>query len=251
MKLTVLGSGCLLPVPGRGNSGYLLQTENHHILIDGGSGTLRRMADFGLNYRHIDYIVYTHLHPDHTLDLVPLLFALKYNPEIQLPGKLTIIAPFEFQTYFNRLMDIFGHWVIPEDLEIVIHEVLKDRITLSDVQILSGPTEHTDQSVTYRFSSGSGRDLFYSGDTDICKDLISNAKDVSVLLLECSFPDNLKRKGHLTPSECGKIAAETRSEHLLLTHFYPEVLNTDILSSVKQHFQGKVDLAYDGMEVLI
>ena len=68
MKLTVLGSGCLLPVPGRGNSGYLLQTENHHILIDGGSGTLRRMADFGLNYRHIDYIVYTHLHPDHTLD---------------------------------------------------------------------------------------------------------------------------------------------------------------------------------------
>lgn len=71
------------------------------------------------------------------------------------------------------------------------------------------------------------------------------------MLLECSFPDSLKRKGHLTPSECGRIAAETNCRRLVLTHFYPEILETDIISSVAKYYQGEVDLAYDGMELEI
>ena len=74
---------------------------------------------------------------------------------------------------------------------------------------------------------------------------------MTVLLLECSFPDKKKRKGHLTPSECGKIAAETGCERLILTHFYPEVLESDIIFSVSKYFHGGVDLAYDGMEVSV
>ena len=251
MKLTVLGSGSLIPVPGRGNSGYLLQTEKHTILIDGGSGTLRRIADFGLNYRDIDFIVYTHLHPDHTLDLVPLLFAFKYDPEVITPRKLGVIAPIGFQRYFDQIMEIYGSWVLPEDLRIMIHEVNKDKVDLGDIVIKSNPTEHSINSVSFRFTHKGGHDLFYSGDTDICTDLIENAKDVEVLLLECSFPDNQKRKGHLTPSECGKIASETGCNHLILTHFYPGTEESEVIFSIKSFFQGKVDLAFDGMEVLI
>ncbi|MDP7654183.1 MAG: MBL fold metallo-hydrolase, partial [Candidatus Marinimicrobia bacterium] len=79
MKLTILGSGVKIPFPGRGNSGYFLQTSEHNILIDGGSGTIRRVADFGLDYRSINTIFYTHMHPDHTFDLIPLLFAWKHD----------------------------------------------------------------------------------------------------------------------------------------------------------------------------
>ncbi len=71
------------------------------------------------------------------------------------------------------------------------------------------------------------------------------------MLLECSFPDDGKIQGHLTPSECGKIAAETECGRLVLTHFYPQVIGTDIKSSVEKFYDGPVDLAYDGMEIQI
>ena len=249
MKLTVLGSGSLIPVPQRGNSGYFLETKEHTCLLDGGSGTLRRIADFGLNYRSIDTLLYTHLHPDHTFDLVPLLFAFRHDPAIPTPGSLRIIGPPTFKTHFDQLMEIYGEWVLPEKIELNFQEVFRDTVTLEDVEIIANHTEHTEQSVTYRIVDRGGRDLFYSGDTDLCDELIESARGVDLLLLECSRPDDKKAKGHLTPSECGKIAAEVGCEHLVLTHFYPDVLETDIIASVSKHYEGKVDLAYDGMQI--
>ena len=73
MKLTILGSGVLIPFPGRGNSGYFLQSKEHNILIDGGSGTIRRVADFGLDYRSIDAIFYTHMPVSYTHLTLPTI----------------------------------------------------------------------------------------------------------------------------------------------------------------------------------
>jgi len=249
MKLTVLGSGVLIPVPKRGNSGYFLQTEDHSILIDGGSGTLRRMVDFGIDYKTIDTICYSHMHPDHTLDLVPLLFAYRHDPELVKPKFLKIVAPIGFQDYFNRLIEIYGGSVLCDWVDIEIQEVSRGEVILEDLLLICGHTEHTAHSVTYRFESGRGESVFYSGDSDVNDELIASAKGVDVMILECSFPDSLKRKGHLTPSECGLIAEETGCKRLVLTHFYPEILDTDIISAVAKYYRGEVDLAYDGMEI--
>lgn len=251
MKITVLGSGCLIPVPNRGNSAYLLQAGRHHILVDGGSGTLRGMADLGLDHRSIDVITYTHLHPDHTYDLVPLLFSFKYDPRVEMPKDLRIIAPRGFQAYFDALMDIYGDWVLPPRLNVQIEEVFRDTIKLEDLQIVVNHTEHVENSVSYRYVNGEGKAIFYSGDTDLCDELMTSARGANVLILECSFPDELKRTGHLTPSECGQIARETGCEWLILTHLYPEILQTDILSKVSEYFHGKTLVAYDGMEITV
>ena len=93
MKLTILGSGSLFPYPNRGNSAYLLECSEATILLDGGSGTLRRIADFGLDYSSIDIICYTHLHIDHTFDLIPFLFALKHDSKVKKPKVLLTWAP--------------------------------------------------------------------------------------------------------------------------------------------------------------
>ena len=61
----------------------------------------------------------------------------------------------------------------------------------------------------------------------------------------------MKREGHLTPSECGQIASDMGCNRLLLTHSYPEVLETDILSIVKKKFEGEAILATDGMKLEI
>ena len=250
MKLTIIGSGVLIPQTGRGNSGYFLETEHHSILIDGGSGTLRKFPEFNLDYRKIDTICYSHLHPDHTMDLIPLLFAFKHDPKVQpLDRTLQIIGPKGFQSFFNRMMDIFGQWVLTEDLEIKIKEVTREKIPLTDVNIICNRTIHTDHSVTYRFDDGKGNDIFYSGDTILCEELIESARGVKTLILECSAPDEMKSENHLTPTECGKIAAESKCEILVLTHFYPEVLKTDILGTISRYYNGKIEMAYDGMVI--
>ena len=250
MKLTVIGSGVLIPQAGRGNSGYFLETEHHSILIDGGSGTLRKFPVFNLNYRNIDTICYSHLHPDHTMDLIPLLFAFNHDPKVLTNGRtLNIIGPKGFRSFFEKMMDIFGQWVLPKDLEIKIKEVTREKIPLTDVNILCSRTRHTDHSITFRYDDGKGNDIFYSGDTTLCAELIESARDVKTLILECSTPDKMKSKKHLTPTECGKIAAETHCNKLVLTHFYPEVLKTDILGAVSKYYNGNIEMAYDGMVI--
>ncbi len=251
MQLTVLGSGVLIPVARRGNSGYLLQVGEETILIDGGSGALRRAADLNLDYRSIQIICYSHLHPDHVFDLVPLLFAWKHDPQVTWPRTLTILGPRGFHDYYTRLMELYGHWVLHDQLTVEIHELFRDQFSTEAVTINTIHTAHMDYSLGFRFADRQGHSLFYSGDTDYSEEVIEGAREVEVLLLECSYPDEERKEGHLTPTTCGRLASRTRCERLVLTHFYPTVLSQDIPALVKAHFSGPVDLAYDGMQIQV
>ena len=84
MELIILGSGTGVPSLTRGSPAFLVKAENQSILLDGGSGTLVRMLQAGVTYKDVDAILYTHIHPDHVAELVPLIFACKY------PGAPTV-----------------------------------------------------------------------------------------------------------------------------------------------------------------
>ena len=58
MKLTILGSGCGMPTIKRGSPGYFLQIKDQNILIDGGSGTLSKLATAKIDYFKINKIFY-------------------------------------------------------------------------------------------------------------------------------------------------------------------------------------------------
>jgi glyoxylase-like metal-dependent hydrolase (beta-lactamase superfamily II) len=44
---------------------------------------MRRLLEVGISIDKLSYVFYSHLHPDHTGELVPFLFATKY-PETSL-----------------------------------------------------------------------------------------------------------------------------------------------------------------------
>src|SRR5829696_7825976 len=91
MRLTILGGSAAGPNPGQGCSGYLIDSGPTQVVIDFGAGTfteLRRHVDF----RRIDAVVLSHLHLDHTLDVLPLRYALAYNP-IPPPHPLPLWLP--------------------------------------------------------------------------------------------------------------------------------------------------------------
>ena len=93
--------------------------------------------------------------------------------------------------------------------------------------------------------------MVYSGDAAFCEDLIELAGNANMLILECSYPDQLAQLDHLTPSQAGRIAAEANARHLVLTHFYPVCQEAEIEAQAKKVFPGPLTLARDGLALTV
>ena len=248
MELIILGSGTGVPSLKRSSPAALINAGSKSILLDSGAGTLVRMLQAGVTYKDLDIILYSHIHPDHVADLVPLIFACKYKEDPR-EKDLFIIGGRGFRDYFEGLRELYGDWIEPETFRIRIKEVLADTITLNDIQITTLPLEHTPESVGYRVESFMGWNLVYSGDTDYCHNIVQLARGADLLILEASFPDGKKVKGHLTPSLAGRIAQEAGCRKLILTHFYPPCDTSDIKGECQRIFHGEVLLAEDMMRI--
>jgi ribonuclease BN (tRNA processing enzyme) len=98
---------------------------------------------------------------------------------------------------------------------------------------------------------GAGARLVYTGDTGFDAALGTWARGCDVLLAECSLPQPLGIPMHLTPEECGELAALAEPGLLALTHFYPPVENVDIRAIVGARFGGEVALVRDGWTTTI
>ena len=249
-ELIVLGSGTGIPSLRRASPGLLVFSDSTKILIDSGSGTLRKMLEVGVTYRDIDMILYTHIHPDHVSDLVPIIFATKYA-DVPREKELLCIGGPGFESYFETLKKVYGHWIDPRSYELTIKETSEEGLLYRDLKILSKPMAHISESVGYRIEFKDGKSMTVSGDTDYCQNIVDLGYGVDILILECSFPDGKKVEGHLTPSLAGRIASESHCRKLLLYHLYPICDQYDILMQCRQGYQGEVLLAEDLMKVKI
>jgi ribonuclease BN (tRNA processing enzyme) len=251
MKLTILGSGTGIVTARRGSSGYLVCVGGKKILIDSGSGTLKKLAEASSSFREINYAIYTHFHPDHVVDLISLLFALRIPNDDDKDKNLTIIGPAGMKDLYQNLCRVFNNFIEPRGYDLVIKELSGGHADFKDFKISSCPVKHLENSIAYRVESKEGKTLVYSGDTGYCKSIVELAKDVDVLLLECSYPKHIEAEGHLNATLAGKIARESNCKKLILTHFYPICDDHDILGQCKEEFSGDLILAEDLMNIEI
>src|SRR5437773_2287791 len=94
-----------------------------------------------------------------------------------------------------------------------------------------------------------GRRIVYTGDTGPSESLAAWARGCDLLLCECSLPASMGIAEHLTPEQCGDLAAAAAPKQLALTHFYPPVEHEDIGAIVAARYGGPVTLAFDGWYV--
>ena len=251
MKLYILGSGTCVPNTRRGSSGYVLELDQTTILFDCGGGTTWKLGMIGIDYLEVDHIFITHFHPDHTVDLITFLFATKYPHPNKFRNKsLSIWGPKGFIEFFSTLKLAYNEWIVPENLS--INEIPEEPLKINNFVITTQHTYHTENSLAYRIDAH-GKSIVYSGDTGYTESIIHLATDVDLLIIECSFPDELKYKYHLTPSEVGKIAKHSGARKIILTHLYSDCDEIDIVSQVKQYVNDDVDvnLAEDLMKINI
>lgn len=75
-SLTILGSSGALPAYGRFTSSQYLTVHHHHFLIDCGEGCQLQLRRYDLSIHKINHIFISHLHGDHYLGLMGLLFSM-------------------------------------------------------------------------------------------------------------------------------------------------------------------------------
>lgn len=245
MELIILGSGCGVPSLTRGSPGLVMKVGDEPFLFDSGCGTLERLMRVSISYQRINHIFYTHRHTDHTIELASFLLATNITPGFQREQELFIIGPKGFQRFYEKFLSLYP-WLKPQSYQIHVREVWQGPLRTSHFLVEARPTGHTSDSVGYRVET-EGKAIVYSGDAIYCESLVQLAKKADLLILECSFPNELEVEGHLTPALAGKIATEAQAKRLVLTHFYPVCDGYDIEGQCRAAFDGEVIVAHDLM----
>lgn len=75
-SITILGSSGALPAYGRFPSSQYVMIQNRHFLVDCGEGAQMQLMKYQVPIHKIDHIFISHLHGDHYLGLMGLLFSM-------------------------------------------------------------------------------------------------------------------------------------------------------------------------------
>lgn len=250
--VTILGSGTCVPSLKRSACSVMMQIGHRLLLFDAGPGTMRRLLEAGRTIFDIDHIFFSHFHPDHTGEFVPFLFATKYPDVSRRQRPLAIAAGRGLADFYQGLKNVYGSWIqLPGGLlEIVEFDTCsRDFKEFSGFSVASMPMEHNPESIAYRVAIPGGAAVVYSGDTDTSENLVALARNADLLICESALPDNLRIKGHLTPSLAGEIATRASVRRLVLTHFYPECDQVDIMQQCRKTYSGSLLLAEDLMRI--
>ena len=206
MKLTILGNNGPFPAAGGACSGYLLSSGDTHVLIDCGTGVLSALSP-AIPFGKLSAVVLSHLHFDHMSDMLPMQYALQFNPR---PEPLPVYAPMT-PAPVRAMLDVPAYALKP-----------MEAVQIGDISFEFLPVRHPVECFALRACAG-GKVFVYTGDTNTLPGLESFAMNADVLLADAglSAADWKETAPHLSAEECAKLAANAKARKLLLTHLNP------------------------------
>ena len=252
MDVTVVGSGTVVPRLARRQSCVAVEAGGEMLVFDLGSGAVRGMLHAGIDPFTVDRVFFTHFHPDHTVDVVPLLFSIKYGAEVVRMRPLSISGPEPFEGFWESVTSAWGEWMrgdYPTEIGELPH-ACDSPLDLPGGRLSWAPAEHRPESIAYRLDSEAGG-FVYTGDTEYSRSVVELARGAHTLLIECSFPDESPVPGHLTPSGVARIASEAGVGRVVLTHLYPAAEALDLPAQVGRGYDGEIVVARDGLRIRV
>ena len=126
IAVTILGNNSAVPSHNRHPSAQVLQSGEHHFLIDCGEGTQMQMNLYKIKKSRINQIFISHLHGDHYFGLIGLLNSLALNNRL---NDLHIYAPEKLKSIIQIQMDIAGSGL---PFQLYFHALEKEEVLFED-----------------------------------------------------------------------------------------------------------------------
>lgn len=205
MKLTVLGKYGPYPKAGTGAaSGYLVTQGETALVMDMGSGTLSRLCNC-IDVRKITAIFISHLHYDHTSDLLAFRYLLE-----DLNHKVTIYTAASDSEWYKIL---FTHPNFN-----VVNISPESAVTVGDFKLRFYEMKHTAPCLAIRVEGE--KTLVYTGDTLYNENIGRACEGADILLADCSKPEGFKGP-HMNVSHA-KALNEKLGIRIISTHLSPD-----------------------------
>ena len=223
----ILGCSGGIPTQERGVTCVMITTKDYDRMIDCGEVSYLRWQKAGYHWKNLEYILITHMHPDHTGGLLPFLF---YRKLYSIESPLTIIGPPNLEAY---LTDSFQHTGINhnQDLDIINIAENMDMKLSSDIGLISLEMEHKIPCWGYALEDGS-RKLVFVTDTRSNSNTVKLAKKADVMIHEATFShhnrDLALKHFHTTEIQAMGIADAAKVKRLVLTHFSQRLTDEEV-----------------------
>ncbi|MEV4537954.1 MBL fold metallo-hydrolase [Asanoa sp. NPDC049518] len=239
MRLTVLGARGAFPEANDACSGFLVEHDGFRLLLDAGYATFPRLLAV-CTAADVDAVFVTHGHPDHCVDLNPLLRARSLADDP--PPPLPVYAP-------PGALDAVLALDRPGMLDYALTPVGDgDRLRLGPFTVDVRALPHFVPNNGVRVSAG-GMALAYQGDSGPTPDLAALAGDADLLLAEASYPEAVPdaSAGRLSSAlDAAAAATSAGVGRLLLTHLFPGLTEAIAVGAARSAYAGPVETAQGG-----
>jgi ribonuclease BN (tRNA processing enzyme) len=250
MKVTILGSGSFVTDHQRFGPCFLVQENDKNYLVDCGSGTQIRLSELGLKIKNFEAIFLTHFHPDHTSDFFSLLvqYSIFLRNNSGAECGLKVFGPKGIEEFISSSFRLF-------DLPQFLGATHPTGAELSPEQQFDGFTvtpfrvEHLGvEARAYRFVLG-GKVIVFSGDTTLCPGIQEAIVGADLVFIDSSLNKDEEPIPHLNTTQIGEICKTGGVKKVILCHIIGYNEKRDLVSEVKETFDGEVVLAKDLLEI--
>jgi len=242
----ILGYSAGVPIENRGATCIMVSMNNFDLMMDCGEGSYLLWKKSEYRWNRLKYILITHMHPDHTGGLIPLLF---YRKIFGIETDLTLIGPPQLKNYvlesfkytgmnYNKKIKFLN---ISESLDMLIEDNLKIRAL---------EMKHKIPCWGYRLKNDK-KILVFITDTLPNSNSIKLSLNADVLIHEATYSHKDRKKAfdqyHSTEIQAMDIADQAKVKKLILTHFSPRLRDIEI---IKWDWDGKSCVVFDEKQII-
>lgn len=292
-RIVMLGSGGSIPSPTRSVSCIGIRSGRKVFVFDACEGLQKQMMSNRLSYFKTTAIFISHLHPDHFLGIPGLVYTLmlsEYKGELQVigpPGTKKVVESllignvpkfvkvkefeedgevyrcdeFSVSAFRVRHANHSYGFVLQENEKLKFYEEKAKGLGIRGAMFkeiekngsinISGRTIML-EDVTWKKK---GKKIVYSGDTVYDENVVMNAQDADLLIMDASFLEKDRKdadeKMHATAKDAGEIARRANCKKLVLTHISNRYSELEPHVDEAKKLFGNVVAAEDGLEISV
>jgi ribonuclease Z len=160
MEAFVLGTGGMMPLPGRHLTSVLLRREGELFLFDCGEGTQVSLRALNLRWKKITAIFISHTHADHVTGLPGMLML---SSQVDREEPLYIVGPPRIREYVDMSRKVLEMYI---NFDIIVQEIADPRTAGAvfdgdGFTVRSFPLYHTRDCVGYSLTEEDRPGVFY------------------------------------------------------------------------------------------